>query len=460
MHLFTNLKLMPKLMLAFGVLLLIMLVQGIGAYSGMRSMDRATQDLSQNVLPAVTLVGQTRGLLGEYHTASYRGLVRASAAAKQEARDRAVRIDAQLVKNFEEYGRYANTAEEQRMLAELVAAWDAARESYASVNELLDLELPDDAIDTFIGQTTGLHDATGAALAALADESNRGAAASAAAARRAYGASNTLTLILLLAGIGGGLAVAWLMARSLTRAARDAASVASDVATGKLDSHIDTSRADEIGDLLKAMQRMQRDLRERIERDQAVASENLRIRTALDSSGTCVMIADAQRKVIYANEAVAHLLRQYQDEVSVALPELEPEHLVGTSLDALREDPAQLAGLLEELDEMRQNDLALGEAHFRESIARVDDADGELLGYVVEWRDRTPQVRVEAELGRVVEAAAAGDLSHRITLEDKKGFYLQLATQLNGLLDANASSLEQVSHVLTALADGDLTVRM
>src|SRR5690606_9215375 len=97
---------------------------------------------------------------------------------------------------------------------------------------------------------------------------------------------------------------------SLTRAARDAASVANDVATGKLDSHIDTSRADEIGDLLKAMQRMQRDLRERIESDQAVASENLRIRTALDSSGTCVMIADAQRQVIYANEAVAHLLRQ------------------------------------------------------------------------------------------------------------------------------------------------------
>src|SRR5690606_14202301 len=89
-----------------------------------------------------------------------------------------------------------------------------------------------------------------------------------------------------------------------------------------------------------------------------------------------------------------------------------------------------------------------------------DDADGNLLGYVVEWRDRTPQVRVEAELGRVVEAAAAGDLSHRISLEDKQGFYLQLATRLNGLLDANASSLEQVSHVLTALADGDLTVRM
>src|SRR5690606_40064743 len=136
MHLFTNLKLMPKLMLAFGVLLLLMLVQGIGAYSGMRSMDQATQVLAQDVLPAVTLVGLTRGLLGEYRTASYRGLVRASEAAKQEARERAVAIDAQLAQNFKDYEQYVTTAQERRMLEELVAAWAAARASYDSVNEL------------------------------------------------------------------------------------------------------------------------------------------------------------------------------------------------------------------------------------------------------------------------------------------------------------------------------------
>ncbi|NLW96254.1 MAG: HAMP domain-containing protein, partial [Xanthomonadaceae bacterium] len=460
MHVITNMKLMPKLMLAFGILLLIMLVQGAGAYMGMRSMDRTSQSIAQGVLPAVTLVGQTRGLLGEYRTASYRGLVRASEAAKQEARERAVAIDAQLAQNFKDYEQYVTTAQERRMLEELVAAWAAARASYDSVNELLDLELPDDAIDTFIGQTSGLHDATSAALAALADESNRIAAASTAAASRAYVASNTLTLTLLVAGIAVGLVVAWLMARNLTRAAREAAVVANDVAAGKLDSHIDTRRADEIGDLFRAMKRMQHDLRERIERDQAVASENLRIRTALDSSGTCVMITDAQRRVIYANQAVADLLRQYQDDVHASLPGLEAGELVGTALDDFHQDPDQLAARLGQLEDVYQGELAIGQAHFGENIARVADADGTLLGYVVEWRDRTPQVRVETELARVVEAAAAGDLSHRIALEDKQGFYLQLAGLLNGLLDANAASLQEVSRVLTALARGDLTVRM
>ena len=460
MQWYSNLKLAPKLMLAFGVVLLIMLIQGVGAYTGLRSMERVTSDLATNVLPSVTLVGETRALLGEFRTSSYRGLVRASEASKQAARERATAIDAQLAKNFENYAQYAQSPEEKRLLDELVVAWDKARSSYAAVNEMLDLDLPDDATDTFIGETSDLHNATSAALAALADEANRVAAESRVQAEGAYSASTLMLMILLLAGIGGGLVVAWLMARNLTGSVREAATVAQDVANGKLDSHIDTRRADEIGDLLKSMQRMQRDLRERIERDQAIAGENLRIRTALDSSGTSVMIADPSRTIIYANGAVAQLLQQYDAQIHETLPDFDIEGLVGSRIDAYQPDPDRMAGVLDQLQGAHHDELTMGGAHFGQTVARVDDAEGTLLGYVIEWRDRTQQVHVEVELARVIQAAAAGDLSHRIGLEGKQGFYLQLASQLNGLLDANASSLDQVSTVLTALADGDLTVRM
>ena len=42
MHWLKNLKLTPKLMLAFGVVLALMLVQGVGAYLGLSSLNRAT----------------------------------------------------------------------------------------------------------------------------------------------------------------------------------------------------------------------------------------------------------------------------------------------------------------------------------------------------------------------------------------------------------------------------------
>ena len=460
MQWFSSLKLAPKLMLAFGVVLLIMLVQGIGAYTGLRSMDRVTTELATGVLPSVTLVGETRALLGEFRTASYRGLVRASEAAKAQARERAAALDVRLAENFKAYEQFAKTPDERRLLEELITAWAAAKVSYDSVNEMLDLDLPDDATDTFIGETNELHDAASAALAALSDESNRVAADASSRAHSAYASSSLLLVVLLLAGIAGGLVVAWLMARSLTSAVREAAAVSQDVANGKLDSHIDTSRADEIGDLLKSMQRMQRDLRERIERDQAIAGENLRIRTALDSSGTSVMIADPSRTVIYANAAATGLMRQYEDEIRSAVPEFDVDQVIGGSIDAYQAQPERLAGVLEQLKGVHHDELALGNAHIGQTMARVEDEAGTLLGYVVEWRDRTQQVHVEVELARVIKSAAAGDLSHRIGLDGKEGFYLQLAEQLNTLLDANASSLDQVSNVLTALAAGDLTVRM
>jgi methyl-accepting chemotaxis protein len=48
----------------------------------------------------------------------------------------------------------------------------------------------------------------------------------------------------------------------------------------------------------------------------------------------------------------------------------------------------------------------------------------------------------------VIAQAAAGDLSGRIDASDKEGFFLQLAQQINGLLDANAGSIEQISGLL------------
>ncbi|MDH2062445.1 methyl-accepting chemotaxis protein [Stenotrophomonas maltophilia] len=96
----------------------------------------------------------------------------------------------------------------------------------------------------------------------------------------------------------------------------------------------------------------------------------------------------------------------------------------------------------------------------RQIINPVNDADGKRVGYVVEWADRTIEVQIEKEVSDIIVAASRGDLSGRIRLEDKSGFLLQISEQLNGLLAAIGSSVEQVSNVLRALSQGDLTAQM
>jgi methyl-accepting chemotaxis protein len=75
------------------------------------------------------------------------------------------------------------------------------------------------------------------------------------------------------------------------------------VATGKLDNALSLQPGDDAS-ILASMNRMQTELRDRIEAERKIATENQRIRIALDNVSTGVMIADPGRTIIYTNKSV------------------------------------------------------------------------------------------------------------------------------------------------------------
>ena len=458
-----NLNLMPKLMLTFGIVLFVMLIQGIVAYRGLHSLDSVTNEIAEKRMAGLRTSGELAGMVSEYRNASYQGLIRASADVKTEAKTRAGELRVQIDESIDKYSKLIDNPQQRKLFDTFVADWDATKKSYDSVTELLELDLPDDAIDTFVGETRNLHRKAYASLEALATDENTRAQAASGQAADTYSASVAVTLIAVLVGAGAGLLLAWLFARSLVGSMRGAVDVANEIAGGKLDGTIDTRRSDEVGELLRSMQRMQRDLRERIERDQAVAAENLRIRTALDYSSTGVYLTDTDLQIVYANRALAHTLERYADDIHGALDHYDASRpLVGQPVTSLEFRGEMDRSVLDALQRtgVASREMRYGEAQFAQTISAIRDEAGSVVGHVVEWRDRTTEAMVEREVARVIDAAAAGDLSGRIGTDGKDGFFLELARQLNSLLDANASSLEQISGLLSALSQGDLTVRM
>ncbi|MET4615363.1 methyl-accepting chemotaxis protein [Stenotrophomonas sp. 2619] len=458
-----NLKLMPKLMLTFGVLLLVMLLQGIVAYRGLYSLNNVTTELAGHRMESIRTAGEIRGMVGEYRNSAYQGLIRASDDVKADAKKRAAELRGKIDLSIKKYPELIDNPQQKKLFDTFAKDWKDSLASYDAVTEMLELDLPDDAVDTFVGETRTKHLKASSALEALIAEDNRLARASREEAESTYAASATLTVIALLGGAALGLVLVYLFARSLVGSMRGAVSVANDVAGGKLDGHIDVTRKDEVGDLMQAMQRMQRDLRERTETDQAIARENLRIRTALDYSSTGVYLTDNQLNIVYANRALEQSLTQYQDELRKHLPDFDAgTSLVGRPLTVLEHRGEMDANLLNNLkaNGVARRAMQFGDAQFAQVVSTIRNQDGESVGHVVEWRDRTPEALVEAEVARVIAQAAAGDLSGRIRADGKEGFFLQLAQQINGLLDANAASIEQISGLLTALSQGDLTVRM
>ncbi|KAF1726908.1 methyl-accepting chemotaxis protein [Pseudoxanthomonas japonensis] len=316
------------------------------------------------------------------------------------------------------------------------------------------------AVRLLLGAGTRTADARTALLQGAIDAHDRAMQTAIASIGRATRASTWTLLVFGALATVAGLLLAWRISRALVRPLQAATKAADEIARGTLDAEIAVVRDDEIGALMRAMRGMRDALRERIEREQRLAQEGLRIRTALDDVTTNVMIADADRTIVYANRPLMTMLAEAEQDIRQDLPAFEAASVVGRSIDQFHRNPAHQSSMLDRLQGTHRAQIGVGGRTMQLIINPVTDTTGARAGYVVEWADRTAELRVEQEVTRIVQAAVQGDLSGRISEIGKQGFLLGLSQQINGLLTAIATSVEAVSGVLQALSQGDLGTRM
>lgn len=199
-----------------------------------------------------------------------------------------------------------------------------------------------------------------------------------------------------------------------------------------------------------------------IDRTKEVAAEHemSRILGALETTTTNVMIADPGRKIIYMNKSVETMLRVAETDIRSVLPHFSVDKIIGSNMDIFHKNPAHQMKLLENLTAAYTGNIVVGKRHFRLVANPIFAKNGDRLGSVVEWLDRTQEVSVESEVSKLVEAAAAGNFSQRIVIEGKEGFFLKLAEGLNALVTTADKGLNDVARVLGAIAKGDLTEKI
>ncbi len=224
-----------------------------------------------------------------------------------------------------------------------------------------------------------------------------------------------------------------------------------EIAQGNYYESIPTGHKDEIGRVFVALKAMQTKLGFDVAESHRIASETLRIKTALDSSTVGITVSDAEDHLIHMTPSARGLLQR------LGGPDLEVNGLFGGKLSALFRDPATAARFDQAEFSGTPVDMEFHGHHLR-LIARpiLDDA-GKQLGRVTQWIDRTGEVAVEQEVAALVNAAAAGDFSQRLPAGDKEGFFLQLAEGINRLVETCEHGMNDVARVLKALASGDLT---
>ncbi len=195
--------------------------------------------------------------------------------------------------------------------------------------------------------------------------------------------------------------------------------------------------------------------RARAERE--AANTNLRIKSALDSCQTNVMVADADLNIVYANETLQDMLRGAERDIRTELSNFDASRVIGTNIDQFHKNPAHQRNMLAKLTSTFETGIEVGGRKFELVVSPVTDVEGNRAGFVVEWNDVTMERAIEEEINAVVGGAVAGDFSRQISLDGKSGFMRTLAEAMNRLCGTTAKAIDDVASVLGALSNGDLT---
>ncbi|TAN70336.1 MAG: PAS domain-containing protein [Methylobacter sp.] len=219
----------------------------------------------------------------------------------------------------------------------------------------------------------------------------------------------------------------------------------------------DLSRNDLIGDFQRGLYSMEVNLSLDLAQARDDAAKAMRINQALDNVQSGVMVANTNLEIIYTNDSVERMLKAAEHDIRKQLPNFAVDKLMGASVDSFHKDPAHQRRLLESLTDAYSSEMIIGGQHMHVIASPVINDEGERIGFVAEWQNRTQDILIEQEIGQLVQGVKEGDLSSRINMVDKQGFAKMLSSGINELTDVIESAFNDINRVMETMSQGDLT---
>lgn len=253
---------------------------------------------------------------------------------------------------------------------------------------------------------------------------------------------------------------AWWLSKDVVQRAKDIRKHLRLMSGSNYCSAIDISRNDELGAILMSAKNLQTRQAYHVEELRREGEKRRRVVEALNAATDSIMVARSDRTVVYANRALLADFGASEAEIATAVAGFKIENVIGMPLEEFHPQPDVGRKVLAGLTAPYAETIVLGGLTFDVVMTPVFDERGATIGYVAEWKNRTQELVVEREIEQVVAGAVRGELERRIEENGKQGFQLTLARQLNAMLASMGQAIGEIRHVLSALAEGDLTRRV
>ena len=234
--------------------------------------------------------------------------------------------------------------------------------------------------------------------------------------------------------------------------------IAKRIANGNLDETLPNEMDSE--SIYSAIASMQQDLRNlRDQQEHSAAAANERLKQALDNASSNVMVADLNNDIVFINKASKKFFEECEQDVRTVIPNFKASEILGSNVDIFHREPKTNQQQIKQLSSNHVSEIQFGKHSFALSIKPVLMENRERAGTIVEWVNRTEEQKNERAVQELVDAAAQGDLSRRIDVEQSSGSYKKLSISMNELMDVNDRSVGEVQRVFAAIAKGDLTAK-
>ncbi|MGD0959589.1 MAG: methyl-accepting chemotaxis protein [Methylomonas sp.] len=229
---------------------------------------------------------------------------------------------------------------------------------------------------------------------------------------------------------------------------------------GDFKNSINLDNRDEFGEILKGLHGLQAKLCFDLTNATDQAKKMLVIKQALNNVHSCVMITDNNLDITYMNNSVNNMFKQVEADIRKQFQDFKLEGLIGSNISQFDAYASHRRDMLESLADTLKSNVIVGDIHLELTANPVITDSGEKIGAVVEWLDRSNEIKIEKEIAGIVDAVKAGGLSKRIGVADKHGFFQKLSEGINELSDVIEMVFADINRSMESMAAGDLTNRI
>lgn len=233
------------------------------------------------------------------------------------------------------------------------------------------------------------------------------------------------------------------------------------IADGDFKYFIDTSANDELGKMRQALKAMQIRIGFDVNDARKTQEESSKLQTAIDNSTSAFTFADSANRLTYINKTAHELWALMTEGIKKTHPDFALDNMLGQPIAQYFENEQDKQSFLEPLSQPKTFETKLYGRQLSLVLVPVIANNGEYLGRMTQWVDRTDEVIAEKEVMRLVDEAVAGNLSQRVDIAIlPEGFIRETGVGINHILDAVINPLNVAAQYVEDIAKGNIPAKI